>query len=215
MRIPARGSICWGMNPDPALVQSLSAELQVTKDTPPTFLFSTTDDSTVPVMNSVMFYSALVKAGVPAEMHLFQHGRSWLGTGGGESGVERVAGSADQVDAGAGLCRAGWCGGGTGGSGREVTMTVAEFAASESGEFTGACSLSGGMAGATGRRRMRLPRMCRMRMGRGSMPICTARRAMRGMPLTGIGGRGGRWREGDLRSEWEAIVGEMLLPTAR
>jgi len=78
-----------GDNPDPAVVQSLSAELQVTKDTPPTFLFSTTDDGTVPVMNSVMFYSALIKAGVPAEMHLFQHGRhgSGLGTGNPELSV--------------------------------------------------------------------------------------------------------------------------------
>jgi acetyl esterase/lipase len=65
--------------PDPALVQSLSAETQVTKDTPPTFLFATTDDKTVPVMNSVMFYSALVKAGVPVEMHLFQHGAHGAG----------------------------------------------------------------------------------------------------------------------------------------
>ena len=63
-----------GDSPDPALVRSLSAETQVTKDTPPTFLFATTDDQTVPVMNSVMFYEALVKAGVPVEMHLFQHG---------------------------------------------------------------------------------------------------------------------------------------------
>ncbi|MEO6982949.1 MAG: alpha/beta hydrolase [Edaphobacter sp.] len=63
-----------GDDPDPALVASLSAETQVTKDTPPTFLFATTDDRTVPVMNSVMFYEALVKAGVPVEMHLFQHG---------------------------------------------------------------------------------------------------------------------------------------------
>jgi dipeptidyl aminopeptidase/acylaminoacyl peptidase len=46
----------------------------VTKDTPPTFIFSTTDDGTVPVMNSVVFYTALVKANVPVEMHLFQHG---------------------------------------------------------------------------------------------------------------------------------------------
>lgn len=60
--------------PDPALVQSLSAETQVTKETPPTFLFSTTDDQTVPVLNSVMFYEALVKVGVPVEMHIFQHG---------------------------------------------------------------------------------------------------------------------------------------------
>ena len=63
-----------GDAPDPALVRLLSAETQVTKDTPPTFLFATTDDQTVPVMNSVMFYEALVKAGVPVEMHLFQHG---------------------------------------------------------------------------------------------------------------------------------------------
>jgi acetyl esterase/lipase len=68
-----------GDDPDPALVRSLSAELQVTKDTPPTFLFATTDDATVPVMNSVMFYSALVKVGVPAEMHLFQRGRHGAG----------------------------------------------------------------------------------------------------------------------------------------
>jgi acetyl esterase/lipase len=78
-----------GDNPDPALVQSMSAELQVTKDTPPSFLYATTDDGTVPVMNSVMFYSALVKAGVPAELHLFQHGRhgSGLGTGNPELSV--------------------------------------------------------------------------------------------------------------------------------
>ena len=63
-----------GDHPAPALLQSLSAETRVTKETPPTFLFSTTDDATVPVMNSVMFYSALVKAGVPTEMHIFQHG---------------------------------------------------------------------------------------------------------------------------------------------
>ena len=76
-----------GDNPDPALVQSLSAELQVTKDTPPTFLFSTTDDNAVPVMNSVMFYSALVKAGVPAEMHLFQIGTHGSGLGAGNTAL--------------------------------------------------------------------------------------------------------------------------------
>ena len=68
-----------GDSPDPKLVNSLSEETQVTKDTPPTFLFATTDDETVPVMNSVMFYSALVKAGVPAEMHLFQQGAHGVG----------------------------------------------------------------------------------------------------------------------------------------
>ncbi len=56
------------------LVTELSAETRVTKDTPPTFLYATTDDKTVPVLNSVMFYTALVKNGVSTEMHLFQHG---------------------------------------------------------------------------------------------------------------------------------------------
>jgi len=63
-----------GDNPPHAEMVALSAELHVTPQTPPTFLFSTTDDHTVPIMNSVMFYTALVKAGVPVEMHLFQHG---------------------------------------------------------------------------------------------------------------------------------------------
>ena len=57
----------------------LSANLQVTGVTPPTFLVATTDDKVVPVLNSVMFYSALVRVGVPAEMHLFAHGNHGFG----------------------------------------------------------------------------------------------------------------------------------------
>jgi acetyl esterase/lipase len=68
-----------GDSPDPALADSLSAETQVTKDTPPTFIFTTTDDKTVPVLNSIMFYSALMKAGVPVEMHIFQQGTHGAG----------------------------------------------------------------------------------------------------------------------------------------
>jgi len=63
-----------GNTPAQADVDAMSTELRVTAQTPPTFLFSTTDDNAVPVMNSIMFYTALVKAGVPAEMHIFQHG---------------------------------------------------------------------------------------------------------------------------------------------
>ena len=72
-----------GENPDPALVKALSVQGRVTAETPPAFLYATTDDKTVPVMNSVMFYSALVEHKVPAEMHLFQHGPhgSGLATG--------------------------------------------------------------------------------------------------------------------------------------
>jgi acetyl esterase/lipase len=68
-----------GPDPDPALVQLLSNELQVTSNTPPTFLFHTTEDKTVPVENSVNFYLALRKAGVPAEMHIYLKGAHGAG----------------------------------------------------------------------------------------------------------------------------------------
>jgi acetyl esterase/lipase len=63
-----------GPNPDPALVEALSLEKDVTAQTPPTFLYTTRDDRTVPVLNTVEFFTALVQAGVPAEMHIFAHG---------------------------------------------------------------------------------------------------------------------------------------------
>ncbi len=68
-----------GDHPTAEQERLLSANLQVTGVTPPTFLFATTDDAVVPVFNSVMFYSALVRAGVPAEMHLFAHGHHGFG----------------------------------------------------------------------------------------------------------------------------------------
>jgi acetyl esterase/lipase len=68
-----------GPQPDPKLVESMSNELQVTPQTPPTFLFHTTEDRTVPVENSVLFYMALRKAGVPAEMHIYERGPHGVG----------------------------------------------------------------------------------------------------------------------------------------
>jgi acetyl esterase/lipase len=68
-----------GENPDPKLLEDLSNELRVTAQTPPTFLFHTTVDGTVPVENSVRFYLALVKAKVPAEMHIFENGPHGVG----------------------------------------------------------------------------------------------------------------------------------------
>ena len=59
---------------DSTLVRSLSNELQVTRDTPPTFLVHSTDDTTVPVENSLLVYQALRAADVPAEMHVYEHG---------------------------------------------------------------------------------------------------------------------------------------------
>ena len=68
-----------GNDADPALVRSLSNEKQVTSRTPPTFLFHTDADKGVPAENSVVFYLALRRAGVPAELHVFQRGRHGLG----------------------------------------------------------------------------------------------------------------------------------------
>ncbi len=68
-----------GPNPSLQLREELSNELHVTPQTPPTFLFSTTTDKTVPVQNSVAFYLALLNAGVPAEMHIFQRGPHGVG----------------------------------------------------------------------------------------------------------------------------------------
>jgi len=68
-----------GANPDPRLTKSLSGEQAVIKDTPPTFIFQTNADTTVPAENSVYYYLALRKAGVPAEMHIFEKGPHGVG----------------------------------------------------------------------------------------------------------------------------------------
>jgi acetyl esterase/lipase len=56
------------------LVGSVSTDLQVTPQTPPTFLQLSTDDDIVSAENSVRFYMALLKVGVPTEMHIYQSG---------------------------------------------------------------------------------------------------------------------------------------------
>ncbi|HTQ52966.1 MAG TPA: alpha/beta hydrolase [Bryobacteraceae bacterium] len=76
-----RGSLrnLLGDNPDPKLVASLSNETQVTANTPPTFLFHTDEDHGVPAENSVLFYLALRRAGVPAELHVYARGPHGVG----------------------------------------------------------------------------------------------------------------------------------------
>jgi acetyl esterase/lipase len=61
----------------------------VTARTPPAFIFSTTDDNVVPVEASIEFYSALKKAGVPAELHVFRHGAHGVGLGKGDVTLEQ------------------------------------------------------------------------------------------------------------------------------
>ena len=68
-----------GPTPDPKAVEDMSLEHQVKPITPPTFIFHTSDDKSVDVENSVLYYLALRKMGIPAEMHIFQHGPHGVG----------------------------------------------------------------------------------------------------------------------------------------
>jgi len=62
-----------------ALARRYSAELNVTADTPPAFIWHTLEDATVPVENSLNLAAAYGRAGVPCELHVFAHGRHGLG----------------------------------------------------------------------------------------------------------------------------------------
>ena len=68
-----------GKDPSPELERLLSNETQVTPQTPPTFIVHTEDDRTVPVQNALLFYDALKRNGVQAEMHVFEHGPHGFG----------------------------------------------------------------------------------------------------------------------------------------
>ena len=63
-----------GMEPSKEKVDLFSNELQVTKETPPTYLTHCGDDQVVDVNNSIVFYQALQKNKVDAELHLFPKG---------------------------------------------------------------------------------------------------------------------------------------------
>ncbi|VTT97064.1 endo- -beta-xylanase : Alpha/beta hydrolase OS=Solibacter usitatus (strain Ellin6076) GN=Acid_1173 PE=4 SV=1: Peptidase_S9 [Gemmataceae bacterium] len=83
-----------GDKPDDKLVELYSNEKQVTKETPPTFIFHTSADTAVVPENAVRFYLACKKAGVPIEMHIYEKGKHGVGLGrdpkwtGGEKSVE-------------------------------------------------------------------------------------------------------------------------------
>jgi len=60
-------------------VELMSVARQVTARTPPTLLIHTQADTSVPVENSILFYQALTRAKVPAEMYLYEHGAHGMG----------------------------------------------------------------------------------------------------------------------------------------
>jgi len=68
-----------GERPSQQQIEELSSELHVTPRTPPAFLFHTSTDATVLVANSLRFYEALTRAGVPAEIHIFEVGPHGVG----------------------------------------------------------------------------------------------------------------------------------------
>lgn len=83
-----------GAKADPKLVEFYSNEKQVTKETPPVFIFHTSADTSVQPENATRFYLACKKAGVPVEMHIYEKGKHGVGLGrdarwtGGEKSVE-------------------------------------------------------------------------------------------------------------------------------
>ncbi|TGE25751.1 alpha/beta hydrolase [Hymenobacter aquaticus] len=68
-----------GPAPTPEQIRLYSNEQQVTAQTPPTFLVHAADDKTVKVQNSLRFYEACLRAGVPVEMHLYPRGGHGFG----------------------------------------------------------------------------------------------------------------------------------------
>ncbi len=68
-----------GKEPSRDLVELMSNELQVTSETPPTFIVHADDDGGVKAENSIRFYLALRANGVPAELHIFKQGGHGFG----------------------------------------------------------------------------------------------------------------------------------------
>jgi len=70
-----------GESPDPKLLASLQNASQVTRETPPTFLFHTIEDKAVPPENSIAFYASMIRNSVPGELHIFEKGKHGVGLG--------------------------------------------------------------------------------------------------------------------------------------
>jgi acetyl esterase/lipase len=76
-----------GDAPTAEQLDALSNERRVTSATPPTFLFHTAEDPGVAVENSVLFFEALHKAGVPAALHVFTKGGHGVGLAKADPGL--------------------------------------------------------------------------------------------------------------------------------
>ncbi|MBO6004314.1 MAG: alpha/beta hydrolase [Verrucomicrobia bacterium] len=68
-----------GKEPSEGMINYMSGEKMVSKDTPPCFIWHTWEDGAVPVENSLQFAAALRKAGVPFDLHIFEKGGHGMG----------------------------------------------------------------------------------------------------------------------------------------
>lgn len=80
-----------GENPPAELVQRLSNELQVTPQTPPTFVWHTAEDQAVPVQNALLFADALARNKVPFDLHVYEKGRHGIGLANGHAWTKDLA----------------------------------------------------------------------------------------------------------------------------
>ncbi|GAC1589091.1 MAG: hypothetical protein NVS3B19_08900 [Ginsengibacter sp.] len=68
-----------GKNASASKIKYFSNELQVNKNTPPSFLVHAGDDNVVNVQNSLQFYSALIRNEIPASLNIYEHGGHGFG----------------------------------------------------------------------------------------------------------------------------------------
>ncbi len=70
-----------GPDPTPEQIQKFAPALNVTKDSPPCFIWQTVEDPGVVPENAMVYADALRRAGVPFDLHLYQKGRHGIGLG--------------------------------------------------------------------------------------------------------------------------------------
>jgi len=80
-----------GEHPTQAMINEISIDRRVTRSTSPSFIFSTTEDQQVNSLNATAYYDALKRAGVPAELHIFERGPHGAGLGQGFKTIPELA----------------------------------------------------------------------------------------------------------------------------
>ena len=78
----------FGKNAPKETLQKFSNHQQVTKNTPPTFLWHCSDDKVALPRNSIVYFQALIASGVPAEIHIYEKGGHGIGLAAEKPGVQ-------------------------------------------------------------------------------------------------------------------------------